>query len=211
MTISLWPLATTLLLAPAPAEPATAADEPAARDAPTRAFNRDRRRIQLAGMLSLSGWAVANLAGGTVGFFTADEGADKYFHQMNALWNLVNLPLGIIGMVSAAREDPGALGSRAAIRASRKQQRVYLINAALDLVYLTGGGLTWTLGAQRELPRAIGYGRSVVLQGAFLLAFDAVLLAVHERRLARYESRPRVAPGVALTGDALTLQLRGAF
>ena len=215
----LGPTAPALLIAllalgePAP-EPAPEGPAPAtaAATGETLRFNQDRRRLQLGGMLTLTTWAVANLSGGAVGFFTSED-ERKFFHQMNALWNLVNLPLGIVGLVSAVREDPRERDAAAAREASRKQQRVYLINTALDLVYIMGGGLSWALGAQHEVPRAVGYGQSVVLQGGFLLLFDGVMTALHERRLKRFNrsQRVRLAPTLSVGPTGASLRVGGQF
>ncbi len=206
-------LLSALLSLSAPAERAEGPAAPQAAPAATGEtlrFNEDRRRLQLGGMLTLTTWAVANLSGGAVGFFTSED-ERRYFHQMNALWNLVNLPLGIVGLVSAVREDPRERDAKAAREASRKQQRVYLINAALDLVYIMGGGLSWSLGAQHEVPRAVGYGQSVVLQGGFLLLFDGVMLALHERRLSRFNRRARLSPTLSLGPRGVALRVGGRF
>lgn len=180
-------------------------------------------------MGSLTAWAGVNLIGGTVGMFThpcpRTPGANRlsceqrFFHQMNALWNTVNLTLGVIGLVSARREDPSAITTAEAIKSSRTRQKVFLINAALDLVYIAAGGLTWALGSRDDVYRATGYGQSVVLQGAYLLVFDTVMVAAHERKLRRFlkgaRGRPRLA-GVSLApipvlGGGAGVSLAGRF
>ena len=58
------------------------------------------------------------------------------------------------------------------------------MNAALDVAYITGGVLMKEMAKTRENKRDIlrGYGKSLVLQGGFLLAFDAVLYMALESK-----------------------------
>lgn len=165
------------------------------------ALHRSRARTQLAGMGALTGWAALNIVGGVAGNF-ASTGEVRYFHQMNALWNTVNLVIGAVGLASARRER--ARGPRGgpdeARRASLRAMATYSINAGLDVLYIMAGVTTLELGRVHERPRLVGYGESVVLQGAFLLAFDAALLAAHGAGLRRVRPRAALAPGGALLG-----------
>ena len=58
--------------------------------------------------------------------------------------------------------------------------KVLLMNAGLDVAYITGGFLMKEMAKNREGKRGIlrGYGRSLILQGGFLLAFDIILYSV---------------------------------
>jgi hypothetical protein len=69
---------------------------------------------------------------------------------------------------------------------------------------MLGGYLTWELGKDHESARLRGYGASVILQGAFLMAFDLGMVAVHERNRRRLDLAvvPLAGPvqGAALAG-----------
>jgi MFS family permease len=147
-------------------------------------FRRAHRRTQLAGMGVLTGWALANIAGGVTGALVEDGDA-RFIHEMNALWNSVNLTLGIIGLVNNARRPPQVRTRADARRVNRKARRVYLINGAIDVAYMAAGALTAGLGRQYGQRRVEGWGTAVVIQGAWLFAFDLAMVLAHERVAAR--------------------------
>jgi hypothetical protein len=126
---------------------------------------------------------------------------------MNALWNTVNLTIGAIGLHNAgrARERERGLSFAAQREQARKTQAVYSINVALDVLYLMAGATTLELGRVHDRPRLVGYGASILVQGGFLLAFDALMIAAHGANLRRV--RAFAAPNAtgALVG------LHGAF
>ncbi len=78
-------------------------------DIEKHAVQTNERRISTnkTGMLVLGGWALANIGVGTAGYLLADDGNEKYFHQMNAGWNIVNLTIATFGFLGQASEDPG--------------------------------------------------------------------------------------------------------
>ena len=149
-------------------------------------FHEQRVRTQLAGMGLVTGWAAVNIVGGVAGNFAAD-GEVKYFHQMNALWNTVNLTIGAIGLHNARRDRVRERGLSFAAQRERasRTQAVYSINVALDVLDLMTGATTLELGRVHQRPRLVGYGASILLQGGFLLAFDALMIAAHGANLRR--------------------------
>lgn len=189
---------------PAVNEPATA-ERSAPNDPvlPTATLAEHRRRttLGLAGMGTLTGWAVVNIVGGLAGNLTT-TGTVRFFHQGNAAWNTVNLALGIAGLVSQRRERRTPVDAATGRSRARRAQRVFGINAGLDVLYVSTGAILWPLGRDRASPRAHGYGQALVLQGAFLFVFDVAMMLGHERLIVRAEraapDRPRLRPVVAL-------------
>jgi len=61
-----------------------------------------------------------------------------------------------------------------------KTENLYLINAGLDVLYIGGGFLMRHLANRsvKSYDLLRGYGNAVILQGAFLLVFDAVMYGV---------------------------------
>jgi hypothetical protein len=118
------------------------------------------------------------------------------------MWGSVNLALGIIGVVSAYRQQPGALTDTEALDASRRARNVFLINDALDVLYIGAGTLSHVLGKRRGSERATGYGSSVIAQGIALLVFDGVMAALHGQTLRR------VSPALSLGPSEARLTLR---
>jgi hypothetical protein len=198
-------LALVAALAPAPSPQIAAADASDDAAAVNR-FRRAHRRTQLVGMGVLTGWAVANIASGIAGAVLV-ENDTRYVHEMNALWNSVNLTLGIVGLVNNGRRGPKADSIAEARRVNRKTRRTYVINGGLDVLYIGAGALAAGLGGHYGQKRIEGWGKSIVFQGAWLFAFDLAMVLAHERVAARTLPPVHVAPlagagryGVALTG-----------
>lgn len=179
---------------------------PAPQDDVRLGFHGRRVRTQLAGMGVVTGWAAVNIVAGVAGNFSTD-GELKYFHQMNALWNTVNLTIGAIGLHNARRDRVRERGLSLSDQRERagRSQAVYAINVGLDVLYLMAGATTLELGRVQGRPRLVGYGASILLQGGFLLAFDALMIAAHGANLRRV--RAFAAP----TATGGLVGLHGAF
>jgi hypothetical protein len=142
-------------------------------------WNRTRLAVQRNGMIVLGSWALANFA--VSGFFmTRTQDRTYFFHQMNVFWNVVNLGIASVGLISALR-GPVDLTLQQTLGEYGNFTRVLLINAGLDVLYITGGLLLYFKGGASEKhgTRLSGYGLSLVLQGGFLLLFDAVLAVIN--------------------------------
>jgi hypothetical protein len=142
------------------------------------------------GMLVLGGWAVANLAMGSYGWARA-EGKQKYFHQMNFLWNTVNISIAGIALYSNYNSDPSLYNAQEILAQHIKTERTLLINSVLDLGYIGTGFLLKHMGTRSEKRQSIltGYGNSLLLQGTFLLVFDLSLFGIlYHQRLDYIES-----------------------
>lgn len=137
------------------------------------AANRGRIDITRKGMWVLGGWAVANMAYG--GYKTTrTTGQEKYFHQMNMLWNTVNLGLAASSLLTT---DFETLNLQKTIAQQHKMEKILLLNIGLDAAYIATGFFLKEKGktAAKTPERWAGYGNSLLLQGGFLLAFDGVL------------------------------------
>ena len=136
--------------------------------------------IQKTGMIVLGSWATLNIISGTVGFYKSN-GSTKYFHQMNAAWNLVNLGIAGIGYRGALNTKTD-LSYETSIYKMQNFEQLLLINAGLDLLYIGSGVWLWKNGLNKNSPRKIGYGKSIILQGSFLLLFDTALYFIHNKQ-----------------------------
>ena len=68
-------------------------------------LDQRRNSINAAGMLALGSWSAANIGLNSVLYFTSDEDI-RYFYQMNALWNVVNLGIAGLGYWGSVRAVP---------------------------------------------------------------------------------------------------------
>lgn len=171
--------------------------------APELAQNRRRLAINRTGMLTLLGWSALNIGTGAYGWATT-AGETRYFHQMNVFWNGINAVIGGIGYAQASGEQPQGLSEVETIEETRSMQQILALNAGLDVAYIAGGAWMREFGGGDD-PRLAGYGTSVMLQGAFLFVFDAVLWALHESSISTYKTRalrsPNGGAGATLSFD----------
>lgn len=136
-------------------------------------INEKRLSINSSGMLVLGGWAVSNLFIGGIGM-TQTSGTTKYFHQMNAAWNTVNLAIAGFGYYGLSNQSTG-IGLSETITEFHNFEKILLFNAGLDVGYMAIGAFLWERGLRKDSTRMVGYGQSMILQGGFLFVFDAVL------------------------------------
>ena len=143
-------------------------------------FHQSRMNINENAMLVLGGWAAANILVGSYGNFKA-SGEAKYFHQFNAMWNVVNLGIAAFGYFNAVNSDPSSMTNLEIIKDYSSLQNFLLLNAGLDAAYImTGFYLKERSKNSSSAERLRGYGNSLLLQGGFLLLFDISLYFIHQ-------------------------------
>ena len=143
-------------------------------------FQMERKNINETAMLVLGGWAVGNILIGTYGNFKSC-GEAKYFHQCNAMWNVVNLGIAAFGYFNAVNSDPSSMTNLEIIKDFNSLQNFLLLNAGLDVAYIaTGLYLKERSKNSSSSERLRGYGNSLLLQGGFLLLFDVTLFFIHQ-------------------------------
>jgi len=132
------------------------------------------------GLSVLGVWALLNLS--VSGYHlprTDRRESAHHFHVMNCAWGFINAVLAAVGIL---RTHPGrsavALGPAGALADMHLTGQVFLFNALLDIGYLLVA--RWLLNrasypSTNRPERLYGYGRSVQLQGAFLLIFDVAM------------------------------------
>lgn len=146
-------------------------------------YNRERIHTTRTAMLVLGGWSVVNIATGLTAMGQTG-GEAKYFHQMNAIWNVVNLGIATAGYFGTRRLNPAGYNMQGSIREQNKIEKIYLVNGALDVAYILGGLYAREYGKNRsgrEQDRWKGYGSSIILQGGFLLLYDVVNISIHHK------------------------------
>jgi hypothetical protein len=142
-------------------------------------FYEHSLKINNTGMMVLGSWALANIAVGAYGW-NRYVGSQQYFHQMNLFWNGVNLAIAGIALYSNFTADYSGWAAEEILERQMKTQRLFLINAGLDVAYMGAGILLKQIAERypKNETRLIGYGNSVILQGAFLFVFDLVLYGI---------------------------------
>lgn len=134
--------------------------------------------LQKKGMIFLGSWGTLNLISGSTGYFLS-ENSTKYFHQMNAGWNLVNLGIAGFALYSISTIDVSSLNYSQSLSKLQNLDKILLFNAGLDIGYMATGAWLWERGLRKDSKRLEGYGKSMLLQGGFLLVFDLILYTLH--------------------------------
>ncbi|WP_448529898.1 DUF6992 family protein [Raineya sp.] len=146
-------------------------------------FRSQYKKTNRVGMWILGSWAVGNmLASGAVLAFAKPQGESKYFYQMNIMWNTVNLGLAGLGLYQNYQSDD-LISWQSVLSDHHQMQKILLFNAGLDVGYImTGFFLKEKAKTAQKLPERLrGWGKSLILQGAFLLAFDVGLTIAHSK------------------------------
>ena len=135
-------------------------------------FNLERIDLTQSGMIVLGTWALLNILLSPI-LAIKSTGAAKDFHQMNALWNIVNLALAIYGYYTADNND-ASLSLVETIIEQTTIEKILLFNAGLDLAYIATGFYLKERSKNntKHQNRLLGFGNSLILQGAWLFVFD---------------------------------------
>ncbi|MHA7634684.1 DUF6992 family protein [Corallococcus sp. M7] len=160
--------------------------------------NAEAVRVNQTAMGILFGWAVLNIGTGVAGHF-ASEGETQAFFQANAAWNVVNLVIAGLGYHGQATADPASWDLARSLAEGQRMEKLLLFNAGLDVGYIAFGGFLWERGMRKDSERLRGWGKSVLMQGAFLLVFDGVLTFLNAKLNGQLTARLVPAPdGVGL-------------
>jgi hypothetical protein len=143
-------------------------------------LNFNRNHIKNTGMQVLGTWAAANIVAGSIGW-AGTTGQTRYFYQMNTIWNVANLGVAILGYAGTQRDKDRKYTAEESLEQQRKVEKIFLVNGALDLVYIGAGLYVNHRGIVNNSDQSKGYGKAVILQGAFLLLFDATMYTSERR------------------------------
>ena len=142
------------------------ADDPATAAAARNRYLRDQRGL----MTVLGGFAIGSIATGAL-MWTSKDSLTRYAGTQNVVWGAVDGGLAAYSLLSS-RSDNGSIAPADHWQEERgKLSTVFLVNAGLDVLYVTAGALLLALGKTDALR---GTGAGILAQGGFLLTFDTV-------------------------------------
>ena len=144
-------------------------------------FEKERIGISKKSMLVLGGWSVANIVGSGIATNTSNREM-RYFHQMNVMWGGINLAIATLGYIGNANEKINNPTLAGVLKHQNRTVKTYLWNAGLDVLYIGSG--FWMNKAsdnQKNPDKFKGYGNSIMVQGGFLLLYDAINYAIHRK------------------------------
>lgn len=127
---------------------------------------------------------------------------------MNLFWNSINLAIAAGGIISNNAIDLSILNDQQMMDKHIQTEKIFLINAGLDLLYIAAGyGMIHQASKYpKHHDRLRGFGKSVILQGAFLMVFDAAAFAWQRNFRLNYtdEISLQMQPGINQLGLILT-------
>lgn len=157
-------------------------------------YNRELNTHSRNGMIALGSWGVGNIIVGTAGVLTTKQGSTIFsFHLMNASWNVVNLGIALPAYFGARKRLKKEYDIPGSFKLQRKQETLYAINMAADVLYVGSGVFMQEFGNRYSNPNVRdsfkGMGYSLIMQGGFLLLFDAAMLGVHKSHWKKKEQK----------------------
>ncbi|HWY11441.1 MAG TPA: hypothetical protein VN026_08955 [Bacteroidia bacterium] len=149
-------------------------------------FVQKKQDLKNKGMIVLTTWASANIISGSAYFITKSP-EEKYFYGMNCAWGAVNLAIAIPSLLS---KKPLYKSKFNVLEDQIKKEKVFLINAGLDIVYVAGG-ITVKEVAKNQTDNNkkamfLGFGNSFILQGGALFLLDVSMTALHAKNRKKY-------------------------
>ena len=142
-------------------------------------FKKKSIDITKKSMVVLGGWAAANIIASAVSLNTHNNDV-RYYHQMNIIWNSVNLTLAGLGYLSAAKNKIYNSDLATILQHQYKTEKMFLFNTGIDVAYIAAGAYLTEKSKSKINPSKLkGYGNAVMVNGGFLFLFDVVMYAVH--------------------------------
>lgn len=166
-------------------------------------FNQQRIDLNTKGMYILSGWAISNIAVGSIGYFKS-SGSTKYLHQMNVGWNLINLAIAGGALYQYGQADPTTFSLTQSLTEAQSIEQILLLNIGLNIGYMATGGFLWERGLRKSKDRFIGYGQSLIIQGGFLLLFDSTLYLLNQKNSGKLDT---IIETVSIQGTQLSITI----
>ena len=166
-------------------------------------FNQQRIALNKTGMYVLSGWALSNIAAGSIGYFNS-SGRTKYLHQMNVGWNIVNIAIAGAALYQYSHADPTSFSLVQSMAEAKAIENILLINMGLNIGYIATGGFLWERGLRKSNDRFVGYGQSLIIQGGFLLLFDSTLYLLNRTHNEKLEP---ILEKVSIQGTQLSITI----
>ncbi len=150
-------------------------------DSLIKQFETGKNKITKNGMIVLSSWAGANLIVGAVGYGISKDYYEKEFHLMNASWGAINLAIALPGLIGKTKPANSLYDLQ---RKQTNTEKLFLANAMLDVVYVSGGfylkekaknQISTGTEPNYKQQRLDAFGNSIILQGAGLFVFDVFM------------------------------------
>lgn len=177
----------------------------AQNDSCLNAFVLTKNSLNHKGIFVLSSWAGITIAGSATGYALTNSYEEKQFYMMNGAWGIINLGIALPALLSKPKAYSSLYQTQ---KDQTKTEKIFLANALLDVVYITGGVALYQYAenqTDRKQQQFRGYGNAIILQGAGLLIFDtAMTLLNNKNRKQRLDNILKNAR-ISFTGNTVKL------
>jgi len=137
-------------------------------------YNYARNYITINGMKVLGGLAIADIGVGAVGWANAKSDQNRSFYKMTTIYGAGDLLAAVLGTLNASG-NTYKLSPAESIKAQRKIETTFIINASFDVVYLGAGFYVKHRGDVHNYAQLKGFGPAMIIQSAALLLFDGTM------------------------------------
>lgn len=173
--------------------------------------NFDNKRYQLnrKGMIVLSSWGGAIIAGSAAGYALTNSYEEKQFYLMNGAWGLINLGIALPGALARPKSSSSIHDMQ---KTQTRMEKIFLANAMLDVAYIAGGvalkQYSYNQSEVKAQQRFNGFGNAVIIQGAGLLVFDSFMTFLNNRNRKRNLDPILQKASISFTGNYFRLGYR---
>ena len=143
-------------------------------------FNQERLLLLQIGLAVLGGWGLLNLLVNLI-LYPKAKGSKKYFYQLNLVFGVSNVLFAAIALAILNRQQASSFGLEDSLIELFKFEKLLLFNMGLNISYLVSGLFLLKL-AKVQLEKASrfrGYGRTMLLQGAWYCLYDLTFFLFH--------------------------------
>lgn len=178
-------------------------------DSIIKQFDTRKNNLNKNGMIVLSSWAGANIAGSGIGYALTTSNEEKEFYLMNGSWGIINLGIALPGLLAKKKTSATIYDLQ---KSQTKIEKLFLANTILDIAYISGGFYLKELSKNqtdlKKQERFNGFGNSIILQGAGLMVFDMVMTILNNRNRKKHLDPFLKKASVSFTGTNLRLGYR---
>lgn len=162
--------------------------------ADTTLYTKRYIKTNRAHAIVLGSWGAVNLLGGTAWALNS-TGQTRQFNIMNAAWGGINLGIASVMYIGLKKENSKTYPLYDNIQRQANLEKALLFNTGLDAAYIMGGlamNYYGQLPGAKNGERMQGFGKSIMVQGGFLLVQDLVFYLLHANNRKKHEGRWQV-------------------
>ena len=178
-------------------------------DSIIKQFEGRKNNLNHNGMIVLSCWASANIVESAVGYGLTNSFEEKQFHLMNGAWGVINLSIGLPGVFAKSKPSKNSYELE---KSQTKVEKIFLANALLDVLYVSGGFYLKEYANNqtdiKQQQRFNGFGNSIILQGAGLMAFDIAMTILNNKNRKKHLDPFLKKTSISFSGNYIKLGYR---